>query len=105
MLSFEHKQNIINKITKQLTSRTSLPVEDIVQEGWIGVLKAERTYDPSKGHSEEGWASWLVHNAIIDTINRYDRIPLSRLQEDFDVADQRIDVEAETDLNNFHKKA
>jgi RNA polymerase sigma factor (sigma-70 family) len=49
-------------------------LEDVMQEGFIGLMRAHRTHDPSKSpyllH-----ASIVVRNAIINAIHRWDRRP------------------------------
>ena len=51
--------------------------EDVVQEGWCGLLKAARTFDPTRGVPFGAFAGFLISTTILDYIRN--RAPMIRL--------------------------
>lgn len=47
--------------------------EDLIQEGLIGLLKAVRTYDESKGFTFSTYAWRCIKNSVISELRRYER--------------------------------
>lgn len=45
-------------------------VDDLYQEGMIGLLKAIRTYDPTRSPRFEAYAAVCIRNRILDTLRR-----------------------------------
>lgn len=55
--------------------KAKLPIEDLVQEGAFGLLKAVERFEPSKGFHFSTYATWWVRQAIGDALsNRKDTI-------------------------------
>ena len=50
--------------------QTGLDEEDLIQEGMIALLKAENTYDPSKGAKFETYANIVIQNRLIDYLRK-----------------------------------
>lgn len=44
--------------------------DDLVQEAFIGVLKAKETFDPSRGRTWPTWAAYKAEKAILDYIRK-----------------------------------
>lgn len=55
---------LVKKIARGLARRSSDPIEDIVQVGAVGLLKAIDLYDPSLGSSFKTYATYLVTGEI-----------------------------------------
>jgi RNA polymerase sigma factor (sigma-70 family) len=51
-----------------------VPRADLVQEGWLGVLRATRTFDPAKGPSFSTHAHWAARKAILDALTARSRL-------------------------------
>ena len=45
-----------------------LPFEDLVQDGWVGLMGAKKRFDPSNGAQFATFASYAVRGAILDGI-------------------------------------
>ena len=50
-------------------------IQDLKQEGAIGLMKAVRTYDPSKGASFRTYASWKIWSAMADHLRYTPGLP------------------------------
>jgi RNA polymerase sigma factor (sigma-70 family) len=69
-----------------------LPVEDLVQEGAIGLLTAIDEYDPSRGASFSTYAFWRIRAAVTHALTaqgRLVRIPRPVLERRREVAQAR----------------
>jgi RNA polymerase nonessential primary-like sigma factor len=68
VISFAKKQSVV----------ASLPLEDLVQEGILGLFKAISKYEPERGFRFSTYASWWVQNYIqraIEKTGRTIRLP------------------------------
>ena len=54
--------------------RWGMPVDDLVQQGNIGLLKAAQHYDPSRETSLRGYAGYWIRAEIRDYVVRFYRI-------------------------------
>lgn len=84
-----------------------LPVDDLVQEGSIGLLEAIELYDPSRGMDFETYARFRVRRAITNALtekSRVIRLPkqvverrraIERTQERFVAAEGRLPTSVE----------
>jgi RNA polymerase primary sigma factor len=52
----------------------NIPYEDLVQEGWVGVVRAAATFDPAKGPYFSRHAAWGARKAILDALTRRSRL-------------------------------
>jgi RNA polymerase primary sigma factor len=52
----------------------NIPYEDLVQEGWVGVVRAAATFDPVKGAYFSRHAAWGARKAILDALTRRSRL-------------------------------
>ena len=48
-------------------------VDDLYQEGMIGLLKAIRAYDPQRSPCFEAYAATCIRNRIFDTLRHQER--------------------------------
>lgn len=53
-----------------MTQNNNFDVDDLIQEGWIGFIKAVKKYDPSKGFKFLSYAGANVRFAMLNFINR-----------------------------------
>jgi RNA polymerase primary sigma factor len=52
----------------------NIPYEDLVQEGWVGVVRAAATFDPAKGPHFSRHAAWGARKAILDALTSRSRL-------------------------------
>lgn len=57
----------------QQYSGYGVPREDLVQEGWVGVVRAAASFDPAKGPHFSRHAAWGARKAILDALTRQSR--------------------------------
>lgn len=63
----------IAKIMARRYSSKSIPYEDLVQEGYIGLIKAQERYDPSFGTKFSTYATFWVKQSIIEALTNKSR--------------------------------
>ncbi len=70
---------LVKRIAYHLMNRLppSVQVDDLIQAGMIGLLEADRNYDPSQGASFETYAGIRIRGAMLDEIRRSDWTPRS----------------------------
>ena len=51
-----------------------IPLEDLVSEGYVGLIEAARRFDPSKGTRFITYASWWVRKSILEAVSQKSRI-------------------------------
>lgn len=64
--------------------RRGLPLEDLISEGNIGLLRAIERFDVEKGYHFISYAVWWIRQAILNAINekaRTIRLPVNRAME------------------------
>lgn len=69
----EH-QNIVWSIAYKTCNRTIDDLEEIVGDGFVGLMQAALSYDPARGVKFSTWASFRIKGEIIDGQRRYNRI-------------------------------
>jgi len=73
---------VISVAKQYATDKINL--EDLVNEGNIGLIKAVEKYDPSKGYKFISFAVWYVRKLIMEYVSNYGktvRIPANRINE------------------------
>ncbi|MCB1723692.1 MAG: RNA polymerase sigma factor FliA [Gammaproteobacteria bacterium] len=70
---------LVKRIAYHLMNRLppSVQAEDLIQAGMIGLIEANRNYDPSQGASFETYAGIRIRGAMLDEIRRSDWTPRS----------------------------
>jgi len=63
----------IAKILARRYYSKSIPYEDLVQEGYIGLIKAQEKYDPTFGTKFSTYATWWIKQAITRALADYSR--------------------------------
>jgi RNA polymerase primary sigma factor len=61
-----------------------IPLEDLVNEGNIGLIKAVEKFDPTRGYKFISFAVWWVRKFIMEYVSNYGktiRIPSNRINE------------------------
>lgn len=61
---------IVRTIAQQFTNNPN-DQQDLMQEGYIGLIEAAKRYDPSTGVQFESYASWWVRKYMREWIIRY----------------------------------
>lgn len=75
-------QHIVHAVARQYR-RSRMPLDDMIQEGNLGLIRAMNRFDYRLGYRFSSYASWWVKNAInraIDTTENAVRVPLSTLR-------------------------
>ena len=62
---------IVERIVRRYRTLPYLDLDDLRQEGRIGLLLALRRYRPDRGATFETYASWWVRKYVVDFLNRY----------------------------------
>jgi RNA polymerase primary sigma factor len=73
---------VISIAKSYATDKISL--EDLVNEGNIGLVKAVETFDPDKGYKFISFAVWWVRKIIMEYVSKYGktvRIPANRIND------------------------
>lgn len=93
---------LVKRIAHHLLARmpASVQIDDLIQEGLVGLLEAARNYDPSKGASFETYAGIRIRGAMIDDVRRGDWAPRSvhrnarRVSEAMQAVEKRLGHDA-----------
>jgi len=64
----------IAKIQARKYANKAIPYEDLVQEGYIGLIKAQEKYDESFGTKFSTYATWWVKQSIIEALTNKSRM-------------------------------
>jgi RNA polymerase primary sigma factor len=85
-------------IAKQYCNR-GMPLEDLVNEGNIGLIEAAEHFDPDRGVHFISYAIWWIRQAILKAIrenNRLIRLPSSRTKDLSRIEELRYESMVET---------
>ncbi|MGF1758361.1 RNA polymerase sigma factor FliA [Photobacterium sagamiensis] len=116
----ERYSSLVKRIAHHLKGRLppSVLIEDLIQSGMIGLLEAQKNYDPTKGASFETFAGIRIRGAMLDDLRRGDWVPrsvyknsrrisesISRLENELgrDPNDQEIAEYLEMTLDQYHQ--
>ena len=72
--------NIARKIhagvSKIEFNRAELFLDDLIQTGWVGMLQAQKNYDPNRGVKFSTYATPRIRGAILDALKREGLTPM-----------------------------
>ena len=70
---------LVISIAKRYANVSSVPFEDLIQEGNIGLIRAIDRFDPTRGHKFSTYATWWIRQAVsryIADTSRTIRVPV-----------------------------
>jgi RNA polymerase primary sigma factor len=73
---------LVVSCAKKLEVNTSIPLDDLIQEGILGLFRAVSKYDPERGFRFATYATWWINQTItraIETTDRQIRVPVNQL--------------------------
>ncbi len=97
----EKYKKLVTKIAYQYAN-TGMPVEDLIQEGMIGLLEAKKRFDPDKGASFSTYSVFWIKNRILTLIN--DELKLGRNVEYSDEMNQDLSNPVEKEYLHSQQK-
>ncbi|MGN0235183.1 MAG: sigma-70 family RNA polymerase sigma factor [Paludibacteraceae bacterium] len=62
---------VVERIVRRYRTLPYIDLDDLRQEGRIGLLTALRRYRPDRGASFETYAAWWVRKYVVDFLKRY----------------------------------
>lgn len=71
-------------VAKQYQGQSNVPLEDLISEGNIGLLKAVEKYDETQGHKFISYAVWWIRQAVMSAItdnSNFMRIPSNKVSQ------------------------
>lgn len=73
---FQRLQKLVRTIAGFFAKKVpaSISCDDLVQEGWIGLLDAVKRYSVQEGASFETYAGRRIRGAILDALRAYDHV-------------------------------
>ena len=55
---------LVKKVAIKFTGRTKCPIEDLMQDGLIGLNRAAEKYDPERGYKFSTYAFWWIRQSM-----------------------------------------
>jgi RNA polymerase primary sigma factor len=98
-LLIKHNLRFVISVAKKYKSPT-LNLEDLVNEGNLGLIYASRRFDPSRGFKFISYAIWWIRRSILLYINEHGtaiRLPsnksnmLHKIKIEFDLMEQKLE--------------
>lgn len=79
----KHNLRFVISVAKQYT-KTGVKLEDLINEGNLGLIKATSTYDPERGFKFISYAVWWIRSYILSYISENSRtikLPTNKLMK------------------------
>jgi len=71
------------RVAGEYTNR-GLPLQDLIAEGNVGLMRATETFDPSRGHKFITYAVWWIRQAMLSALNKQTRpvkVPVNQIDD------------------------
>lgn len=71
------------RVAGEYTNR-GLPLQDLIAEGNVGLMRATETFDPSRGHKFITYAVWWIRQAMMSALNKQTRpvkVPVNQIDD------------------------
>jgi RNA polymerase primary sigma factor len=81
-------------VAKQYQS-TGIPLEDLISDGNIGLIKAAQKFDPTKGFKFISYAVWWIRQSIMASLgetSRMIRIPANKIAQIKQINEYRLEL-------------
>jgi len=91
----EEHAGLVKQVALHLLARmpSSVELDDLMQVGMIGLLEADKNFDPSKGAQFDTFARIRVRGAMIDEVRRLSHMPRSVMTSIREVGIARSELE------------
>ena len=71
------------KVAGEYNNR-GLPLQDLIAEGNVGLMRATETFDPSRGHKFITYAVWWIRQAMMSALNKQRgavKVPVNQIDD------------------------
>lgn len=71
------------RVAGEYTNR-GLPLQDLIAEGNVGLMRATETFDPSRGHKFITYAVWWIRQSMMSALNKQTRavkVPVNQIDD------------------------
>jgi RNA polymerase primary sigma factor len=71
------------RVGGEYTNR-GLPLQDLIAEGNVGLIRATETFDPSRGHKFITYAVWWIRQSMMSALNKQTRpvkVPVNQIDD------------------------
>lgn len=65
---------LVINLAKKFTQQSGMPLNDLIQEGNIGLIRAVDLFDYRRGTRFSTYATWWIRQHIVQSIHKYSRI-------------------------------
>ena len=86
---------LVKQVALHLIARlpASVELDDLIQVGMIGLLEADKNFDPGKGAQFETFARIRIRGAMIDELRRSSHLPRSLMTTIRDISSAKAELE------------
>ncbi len=90
-----HRYTYLVKIIAAKYCRYGVAFDDLLQEGLIGLLEAEKRFDPRKEVKFSTYASHWIKKKMLEALNRERKVSLNAVHLEIEEMDSLVEIPAE----------